>query len=124
MIDLSSPLFVELLLWTIYVLIAVAVGLTAWSLVRGVRLQGRGAVQSYGIPVGRIAWGVAALLVVVLGVTFALGSTEPLTVNGRTFADAFWLRTSDMLINTSFVLILIAVLGVLYGMSGLNRRQK
>lgn len=124
MINTSSPLFVELLLCTIYLLLAAAVVLTAWSLVRGVRQQGRGGTLSNGIPAGRIAWWTAALLLVVLLLTYAFGSTEPLQINGKTFADPFWLRTSDMLINSSAVLIVIAAIGVLLGSSGVGRRLR
>jgi putative exporter of polyketide antibiotics len=124
MLNPSSPAFVELLLWTIYVLLTVAGLLTVWSMIRSIRQRGRGEVRSNGIPVGRIAWGVAALLVVTLGVTYALGSTEPLMINKTIYDNAFWLRVSDMLINTSLVLIVIAILGVLIGMSGIQRRSK
>ena len=123
MLNPSSPVFIELLLWTMYALLAAAVGLTCWSLVHGFRLRGRGPVRSNGIPVGRIAWGTVALLVVTLLLTYILGSTEPLTINGNIYADAFWLRVSDMLINTSLVLIGVAVIGVLTGMSGIQRKN-
>lgn len=122
MLSPSSPVFVELLLWLLYGLLTVAVVLTLWSALRSIRLQGRGSVVSNGIPVGRIAWGVAAMVLVLLIVTYFLGSTAPLAVNGNIFSDAFWLRASDMFIYTSLLLIAIAVLGVLFGVSGLSRR--
>ena len=122
MLSPSSPVFVELLLWLLYGLLTVAVVLTLWSALRSIRLQGRGVVVSNGIPVGRIAWGVAAMVLVLLIVTYFLGSTAPLVVNGIVFSDAFWLRASDMFIYTSLLLIAIAVLGVLFGVSGLSRR--
>lgn len=123
MLNPSSPIFVELLLWTVYALLVVSIGLTAWSMLRAMRMQGRGEVRSNGIPVGRIAWGTVALLIVLLAVTFALGSTEPLAINGKTYADSFWLRASDMLINTSLTLVVIAIIGVLFGLSGLARKN-
>ena len=122
MLSPSSPVFVELLLWLLYGLLTVAVVLTLWSALRSIRLQGRGAVVSNGIPVGRIAWGVAAMVLVLLIVTSFLGSTAPLAVNSIVFSDAFSLRASDMFIYTSLLLIAIAVLGVLFGVSGLSRR--
>ena len=57
-----------------------------------------------------------------LVLTFVLGSTQPLTINGVAFTDAFWLRTSDMLINTSLVLILIAIAAAGFGLSGWARK--
>ena len=57
----------------------------------------------------RIAWLTAGVLVVTLAVTWLTASTQPLNINGKIYADAFWLRISDMLINTALVLIVIVV---------------
>ena len=55
--------------------------------------------------------------------TFALGSAEPLRVNGKWFSEPGWLKLTDMFINTSVVLGLVALAVVAYGVSGLNRRM-
>ena len=123
MIDFSSPTFVNVLLYCIYALLLVGVALLVWSAVRSVR-RNRGQSVSNGLPVRRIAWGVVALVIVVLGLTCLLANTQPLSINGRTFDDVFWLRTSDMLITTSLVLMGIAVVGVLFGISGWSRKLK
>ena len=123
MLDTSSPLFIELLLWTIYALLAVAVGITVWSVLRTMKKQGPSERYSNGIAVRRIAWGTAAVLVVLLALTFLTGSTEPLIINGRPYNDTFWLRTCDMLINTSLALIVIAVICVTYSTFRLYRRH-
>ena len=101
MINYASPTFVSLVLWVLYVLLALALGLTAWSVLRGMRLQGRP-------PHGRLPLAVAGLVVLTMVATWLLASTEPLSVNGRTYDNAFWLRTSDMLIGTSAVLMAVA----------------
>lgn len=123
MIDFSSPTFVNVLLYCIYALLLMGVALLVWSAVRSVR-RNRGQSVSNGLPVRRIAWGVVALVVVVLGLTCLLANTQPLSINGRTFDDVLWLRTSDMLITTSLVLMGIAVVGVLFGISGWSRKLK
>ena len=123
MIDFSSPTFVNVLLYCIYALLLVGVALLVWSAVCSVR-RNRGQSVSNGLPVRCIAWGVVALVVVVLGLTCLLANTQPLSINGRTFDDVFWLRTSDMLITTSLVLMGIAVVGVLFGISGWSRKLK
>lgn len=123
MIDFSSPIFVSVLLYTIYALLLIALGLLVWSAVRSVR-RNRGEAVSNGLPVRRMAWGVLVLVAVVLGLTCLLASTEPLVINGKVFDDSFWLRVSDMLISTSLILILVAVVGVLFGLSGLSRKLK
>ena len=124
MLNPSSPFFVELTLWTVYVLLAASLALTLWSVVRSMGLRGRGQADDNGVPATRIAWVVGGVLVVLLAVTYALGGTEPLAINGKPFADAFWLRTSDMLINSSLVLMALATIAVLAGFLGIGRHIK
>ena len=111
---MDSPLFIDIVLYTIYVLLAAAVLLTVWSVVRGARCEvrdGNGEVRGTkyenGVPVRRIALLTAGLLAATLVVTWLTASTQPLNINGKTYSDAFWLRMSDMLINTAIVLIVI-----------------
>ena len=54
---------------------------------------------------------------------YLLAGTQPLVINGKPFSDTFWLRTSDMFINTSVVLILIAIIGAAIGYSGIMRKM-
>jgi len=43
---------------------------------------------------------------VCLVLTFLLGSSSPVMTNGVRFADPFWLKTTDMFIYTSILLII------------------
>ena len=124
MINFESPLFIDILLYAIYAMIAVVIGLSAWSMLRSVLKQDKSDARSNGIPTRRIAIITAAVLLVSLVLTGLLASTRPLTINGKAFNDEFWLRISDMLINTSVVLIIIAVIGAVIGYSGISRRIK
>ena len=112
--------FVDLVLITIYVLTALTLSITAWSVLHGYRRREEKELRRRR----PLRLSVAALLVVTLIVSWLLGSTEPIIVNGRVFADAFWLRISDMFIWSSLVLIVIAVGCTLYGMTGLQRKVK
>ena len=135
----DSPLFVNIVLGTLYVLLAVAIGTVAWSVIRGWRRstffdkrsggaernvlrrakrQSRAQRSSSNV----IAWGAAACLVVVMAVTWLLGSTRPLSVNGKEYADAFWLRTSDMFIYSALVLLVLT--GVCVAVSQINETLK
>ena len=114
---------IDLLLYLIYGLLTLAAVLTTWSTIRSL-LCNRGEAMEWGVPVRLVGWLIVVGLVVVLVLTFALGDVSPLTINGRTFSDGLWLRVADMLINTSLVLIIVAVLGVLFGVSGLSRKLK
>ena len=108
--DYGSTTYVNAVLFTIYALLAAAVLLAAWSVARGMRMQGKEGGRDHGVPARRVALAVAAVVAVTMAVTWLLGSTATLTINGRPFTDAFWLRTSDMLIATPAVLV--AVLGI------------
>lgn len=122
--DYKAPLFTGLLLVFIYLLVAVAVGVAAVSVWHGLKQRDKGELTVNGIPAGKIAVGTAALLVLSLVLTFALGGSSPITVNGKVFADGFWLRLTDMFINTTIVLVIVAAAAVGYSMSGANRRMK
>lgn len=117
----ESPVFVELLLDSIYILLAMAVMLTGWSAVRSVRLR-KGQHEGGGVPVRGIAWGVFALLVLTLGATALLADVSPMTINGHMYDNTAWLRVSDMLINTSAVLMLVAVVCLIVGYTGVVRK--
>ena len=114
MIDYESPLFIDVLLITTYTLLLVAAGLTVWSLVRSARMLAGSRSATNGIPARRIAWLSVLLLAATLLLTWLLASTTPLSINGETYADTFWLRVSDMLINTSLVLIALATAGTVW----------
>lgn len=124
MINFESPLFIDILLYIIYGMTLIALGLTVWSGVRSMRQQDKSDTRSNGIPVRRIALITVALLVVTLLLTCLLASTSPLTINGKPFSDKFWLRVSDMFINTSLILIIVAFIGAIIGYSGVSRKLK
>ncbi len=119
----ESPVFIDMLLGCIYVLLIVTLGLTIWSMVRSLSMRER-ASKIQGIPARRIAWGVFALLAVTLVLTCLLADTTPLTINGHAFTDTFWLRVSDMLINSSIILMAVAVICAVLGMSGVGRMKR
>jgi len=89
-----------------YVTLVVAIGVTAYSVWHGLRNRSKGSDVVNGVPAGRIGWIVAAGFVVVMIVTFVLGSTKPVVTNGVLLTDTFWLRAADMFIYTSIILII------------------
>ena len=118
----ESPIFVSILLHVIYALLAIAVVIMVWSMVHSLRQKNRGDSIVHGIAVRRIAIATALLLLIIMTVTWLLASTKPLTINSRIYDDPFWLRASDMLINTSIILIALAAIGVALGMAGVSRK--
>ena len=100
-----SPFFADVMLWLMYIVIAVAVVVTAYSVWHGLRTTRKGDDIVNRVPAGRIGWFVILGLAICLVVTFLLGSTSPVVTNGIVYSDRFWLRVTDMFIYTSIVLI-------------------
>ena len=101
-----SPFLADVMLGLMYLVMAVALGVTAYSVWHGMRTRRKGDDIINGVPAGKIGWCVAIGLVVCLVLTFLLGSSKPVMTNGTLYKDAFWLRLTDMFIYTSILLIL------------------
>ena len=104
--NIVSPFLADLMLGLMYLMLAVASAVTGWSVWHTLRSRRKGDDIVNGVPAGRIGWCVAVGLVVCLVVTFLLGSSSPVMTNGERFADTFWLKTTDMFIYTSTLLII------------------
>ena len=107
-----SPLVADIMLWLMYIAVAVAIIVTVVSVVRTVRFRTKDDEVVNGVPRTRMAWivGIAFLLCLVL--TFLLGSSDPVRTNGKLFTDTFWLKATDMFIYTSLILIIGCFAGV------------
>ena len=122
--SLDAPLLTDAVLGVIYLFLIVAAVLAVGSCVKGIRAGDSSDSVVNNIPVARITALISVFTVLCIAVTFLLGSSEPLLVNGVKYADAFWLKTTDMLISTIGVLLFVAVCGAVFGLSGYNRKIK
>ena len=111
----GSFFLAEVMLWLMYVTVAVAIVVTVVSAVRPLLITPKR-------DAGNRGWLIVAFTAVLLLVTWLLGSDRPLVVNGIVFSDAFWLKSTDMLIVSSLILIVLAAGLVCFGVSGLSRR--
>ena len=83
----NAPLFTDLLLSLMLVLILLAGGLSIWAVVRSVRkLRGSSGGIENNVPAAHISYG-----------------------------DWFWLKVSDMFIYTSVILLLVTIAAAIYG---------
>lgn len=124
MIESTTPLYIDLLIYAMYALLLLAVVFTVWSMLRSARRQGSNSGRSNGVPSRRIGILTLLLLVASMVVTYLLASPRPIIINGTPFTDPFWLRVSDMLINTSGILIVIAAIAIFISYSGIVRKLK
>lgn len=115
-------LLADVILWFVYALAMAAVASVLFSWVRSLCIRG-GKRVSNGVPVMCIKIG-AVLLPLLCGVlSFAFASSSPIVANGVTYDNVVWLRLADMLIYTILVMLAVAVVAVLFGMSGISRRM-
>ena len=115
---------VDILLVIIYLLLIGVICVTVFSVWRSLKMSDRSQKLQNRIPVVKIAVGCAVLLVVCLALTFVLGSSQPMLINGESYNQTFWLKTADMFIFTAIILCVVAVAGVGFGLSGYNRKIK
>lgn len=122
--DFNEPLLTTALLFFMYALLVTTVGIGVWSILRETKLRRSESKVSNGIPTSIISRCVAGGTLMVFALTFALGSTQPLMTNGKSFTDGMLLRMADQFINTSIFLLIAAALAVAFGMTRYYRKQK
>ncbi len=122
--DFNEPLLTTTLLYFMYTLLATTVGISVWSILRETKRRRSESKVSNGIPTSIISRCVAGGTLMVFVLTFVLGSTQPLTTNGKSFTDGMLLRMADQFINTSILLLVAVALAVVYGMTRYYRKQK
>ena len=108
----DSALFIDIMLWAVYVILTIAIGMAIWSAIHGVRTHERDKDPLASRRTSMIGYATAALVAVVLIVTFATASTQPVVSNGQPFTDTLWLRLTDMFIFTSLICVCSAVVAI------------
>ena len=120
----NAPLLTDVLLWLMVIMTVAATVAAVVSLIKTIRKTGQSDGMTNGVPERKIAVGVSAATVLCMVATFLLGSSEKLTVNGIGFSDVFWLKTSDMFVCSSLVMLFVAILAVLFGATRYKRKER
>lgn len=120
--DLFSSILADVMLIACYILMAAALIVVVLSIAKSVKSHSLQSNDSGGVPVARISYGCIGVTVACLIMTFITGSAETMKINGEDYSNWFWLKATDMLINTSIVLFVVAAAGVAYGLSGHIRK--
>lgn len=122
--SVNAPLLTGLLITVLELFVLLAVCVLIWAGIRTLRLgKGSGHIDN-GINAWRISLSVAAGTVVVLLLTFLIGSTDPMRINGQLYRSWFWLKASDMFVVSSLILLLAAIACVIFGATRYNRKRK
>ena len=116
----NAPKLTNVILIISYLLIIGTILLTVFSLVLAFRNRNKSAAVVNNVPAARIAYIVSGSVVLLLVLTFLFGSSAPMTINGKQYAQTLWLKTADMFIFTALAMLVAAIAAVAY--SSLNKR--
>jgi len=104
---------IDAVLILVYLALLAALAVTALSLARSLRLRTRADAVVNGVPRQRIGWLTAGGCAACGLITWLLGSADPLVTNGALFTSRFWLKTTDMFLYTSLILIAACFAGII-----------
>lgn len=121
--DFNAPLFTDVLIVLMWLFLIGGVGLAIYSMIKGYRTMKSEAVVN-GVPVRRILRITWLSLLAVLAVTFLLGGSDPMLINGENYADWLWLKLSDMFVVTSLLMLVAGIGAVCFGGTRYIRKKK
>ena len=121
--DFNAPLFTDVLIFLMWLFLIGGVGLAVYSMVKDYRSSKSDAVVN-GVPVRRIFRITWLTLLAVLVLTFLLGGSDPMLINGENYADWLWLKLSDMFVITSLLMLLAGIGAVCFGATRYIRKKQ
>ena len=121
--DFNAPLFTDVLIFLMWLFLIGGVGLAVYSMVKDYRSSKSEAVVN-GVPVRRIFRITWLTLLAVLVLTFLLGGSDPMLINGENYADWLWLKLSDMFVITSLLMLLAGIGAVCFGATRYIRKKQ
>ncbi len=120
----NAPMLTDVIIGFMLLLVITTLCVTVWTVVRSWKCGNKGSGVNNGIPASRIAWGTIAGMLILLVLTWLFSSTNAISINGKMYADTFWLRTAGMFVGTSLILLLVALCVVIYGYTRYYRKEK
>lgn len=119
----NAPLLTDALLILMIVLLAVSIIVGVVAVIKGLRKRDPGDKTVNGVPAARISLITFGLTFFILLVTFIFGSTDSMMINGHQFTDAVALKITDMFVQTSLVMIVLAIVAVIFGYTRYIRKK-
>ena len=105
--NFNAPLLTDVVLVFMFLVLLLAIAAAIWGMVRAMRMRDD-ICEDNSSATRRWGWIVAGATVALMVLTFLLGSTSPILVNGAVYDNAFWLKTANMFVWSSIIMILIA----------------
>lgn len=116
----NAPLFTEALMWLMYILAAITAGVTVWSFASSLG-HGVDDVKT-GVPGSKITIATVVILAAAIGVGFAVGSADPVTLTDGTQVGGFTSLGSEAIIICMYLLAVIATVGLIVSLSGIVKK--
>lgn len=105
------------------VLLVVAAIIGFLAVIAGLRKRDSSDKNVNGVPAAKISMITFGFTFAMLLLTFVFGSTDSMTINGHQFSDVVSLKLTDMFVQTSIVMIVVAVAAVIFGYTRYIRRN-
>lgn len=115
--EYNEPAHTETLIYLMYAMFGICVAVT----LIGAIAQFGAALKDNPMSAIKSLLGIV-LLVIVLVVSYAMGSDATVMTGTGAYTDAFWLKMTDMLIYSIYFLLGVAAVGTLINLSGIFRR--
>ncbi len=116
--EYNAPEHTDTLIYLMYILFGIAVLATVAAaiaqFIAAFRDNAKNALKSL---IGFV------LLIVLVLVTYAMGSDAPVKTGDGIYDDAFWLKITDMFLYSTYFLLGIAVLATLINLTGIFRKR-
>lgn len=106
--DFIEPRLTSVLIFFALLVVVLAVAVTAWAMLSDFRKRASLAKADRRLPTSRLVAVIVALIIAMMLVSYWVGSTAAITVNGKDYADTTKLRLADMFVFTSLALMAIA----------------
>lgn len=120
----NAPLLTDALLILMIVLLIVAAIIGVAAVVIGLKKRDSGDKVINGVPAAKISMLTFGITFVLLLATFIFGSTDSMMINGHQFTDVIALKLTDMFVQTSIIMIVLAVCAVIFGYTRYIRKGK
>lgn len=117
----NEPMLTDVIMWLMYVLVAVTAALTIWSVVRGAQAtKGNDPAATTGVPGGKITMFTIGLTIVsfIIGWIIGLGETDFTTTSGAV-TSAGWVTVVDVFMVSIGILFVAAAIAVAVSMTGI-----
>lgn len=119
-----APLLTDVLLVLMIFLLVLAAVIGLVAVYIGLKKRDKGDKIVNGVPAAKISAITFGVTFVVMLLTFIIGSTDSLIINGHKFTDVVELKLTDMFVSTSLIMMAIAVGVMIFGYTRYIRKEK